>query len=113
MLFRSEVLRAVWSLISRADSYIDAQAPWALKKTDPARMATVLYVLAEAIRHAAILLQPFMPDAACRLLDQLAVPADRRGFAALGEAGRLVPGTPLPPPQGLFPRVVDPQAASA
>lgn len=103
-----EALRAVWAVISSADSYIDAQAPWALKKTDPARMATVLYVLAETLRHIGILLQPFMPDATGRLLDQLAIPAYQRTFASLGDASRLVPGTPLPPPQGLFPRVVDP-----
>ncbi len=38
---------------------------------DPARMGTVLYTLAETIRHLAILVQPFVPDAAAKLLDQL------------------------------------------
>jgi methionyl-tRNA synthetase len=103
-----DYLKTVWGVIAHADGYIDAQAPWALKKTDPARMATVLYVLAEAIRTIAIVLQPFMPDTMARLLDQLAIPADKRGFAALGESGRLAPGTALPPPQGLFPRIVEP-----
>jgi methionyl-tRNA synthetase len=70
-------------------------------------MATVLYVLAEILRSLGIVLQPFMPESMARLLDQLAVPADRRDFAALGEGGRLVSGTPLPPPQGLFPRIVE------
>jgi methionyl-tRNA synthetase len=102
-----EALRTIWSLISDADVYIDTNAPWALKKTDPARMATVLYVLAEILRSLGIVLQPFMPESMARLLDQLAVPADRRDFAALGEGGRLVSGTPLPPPQGLFPRIVE------
>jgi methionyl-tRNA synthetase len=102
-----EVLRTIWSAIGAADVYIDTNAPWALKKTDIARMGTVLFVLAETIRSVAIVLQPFMPDTMTRLLDQLAVPADKRDFAALGEAGRLVPGTALPPPQGLFPRIVE------
>jgi methionyl-tRNA synthetase len=102
-----EVLRTIWSAIGAADVYIDTNAPWALKKTDIARMGTVLFVLAETIRSVAIVLQPFMPDTMSRLLDQLAVPADQRDFAALGDAGRLVPGTPLPPPQGLFPRIVE------
>ena len=48
-------------------------APWALNKTDPARMATVLYVLAETIRHLAVLAQPITPAGAGRILDQLAV----------------------------------------
>ncbi len=94
-------LEAVWQVIGRANQYVDAQAPWALKKTDPARMNTVLYVLAEVIRHCAILTQPVMPDASARILDQLAVSA--RDFAAL-ESAPLVPGTDLPVPQGVFPR---------
>jgi methionyl-tRNA synthetase len=106
-----EVIKLIWETVSLADAYIDANAPWALKKTDPARMSTVLYVLAETLRGVAIVLQPFMPDTMARLLDQLGVPADRRDFFALGEAGRLVPGTPLPPPKGLFPRIVEPDAA--
>ena len=43
-------------------------------------------------------------------LDLLAVPADRRRLADVGEGGRLVPGTPLPAPAGLFPRFVEPEA---
>ncbi|MDP7548067.1 MAG: methionine--tRNA ligase, partial [Alphaproteobacteria bacterium] len=48
-------LAALWEVVGEANRYVDAQAPWALKKTEPARMATVLYVLAEVIRHLAIL----------------------------------------------------------
>jgi methionyl-tRNA synthetase len=102
-----EALYQIWELIRSGDGYIDAMAPWALKKSDPARMATVLYVLAETLRTLAIVIQPFMPSTMIRLLDQLAVPPGKRDFAALGEAGRLKPGTPLPPPQGLFPRIVE------
>ena len=105
-----EVLKAVWSVISKADSYIDAQAPWSLRKTDLARMATVLYTLAETLRALGIVLQPFMPQTMARFLDQLAIPADRRDFSSLGASGRLIPGTALPPPQGLFPRIVEAEA---
>jgi methionyl-tRNA synthetase len=49
-----------------------------------------------------------MPDAMARLLDLLAVPADKRDFAALGQAGRLKAGVRLPEPQAVFPRFVDP-----
>lgn len=100
-------LSGLWAAIGAANSYFTAQAPWALKKTDPARMATVLYVTAEAIRQAAILVQPLMPTSANLLLDQLGVAAEARGFAQLGAAGRLLPGTVLPAPQGVFPRWVD------
>ena len=99
-------LEAIWAVIADANRYVDAQAPWALRKTDPERMEAVLYTLAETIRRLAILTQPFMPASSGKLLDQLAVPADARDFKAL-EGARLAPGTPLPKPQGVFPRRVE------
>ncbi|MFQ5533237.1 MAG: methionine--tRNA ligase [Sphingomonadales bacterium] len=100
-------LQAIWRLIGDANSYVARQEPWALKKTDPARMNTVLYVAAEVVRHCAVLAQPFMPQACSSLLDQLGVPGDARDFTHLGERGRLNPGTALPKPQGVFPRHVE------
>jgi len=100
-------LEAIWQVVGEGDRYVDENAPWALKKTDPARMATVLYVLAETVRHLAILAQPIMPHATAKLLDQLAVPADARTFAALGEKSALKVGTSLPKPEGVFPRYVE------
>jgi methionyl-tRNA synthetase len=100
----------LWQVVSAANGYVDRQAPWALKRTDPARMQTVLWVLAEVLRHLAILVLPFVPAAAASLLDQLAVPAAARSFAALTPTGALLPGTRLPPPQGIFPRFVEPEA---
>ena len=102
-----KALDALWQVIGAANRYVDEQKPWSLKKSDPARMNTVLYVLAEVIRHLATLAQPFMPGACARLLDFLAVPGDRRTFAALGSATVLTPGTPLPAPEGVFPRYVE------
>ena len=106
-------LEALWRVISDANGYIARQEPWALKKTDPVRMATVLYVAAEAIRQAAVLVQPVMPGSAARILNQLGVPEDARSFADLGKGGRLVSGTDLPKPEGVFPRVAAEEASSA
>jgi methionyl-tRNA synthetase len=61
-------------------------------------------VLAETIRHLALLTQPFMPDSSAKLLDQLAVPEDARTFEHLGADHALSPGTALPAPKGVFPR---------
>jgi methionyl-tRNA synthetase len=97
-----EVLDTIWTIVRAANGYVDYQAPWSLRKTDIGRMGTVLYVLAEIIRHLAFLIQPLMPDSASRMLDQLGVPADRRNFSAIAES--LMPGTPLPKPEGIFPR---------
>ncbi|MEA2781871.1 MAG: methionyl-tRNA synthetase [Rhodospirillaceae bacterium] len=102
-------LETIWQVIGAANRYVDEQAPWALRKTDPIRMGTVLYVVAEVVRRLAILAQPFMPDSCGRLLDQLAVPADQRQFAALD--GMLTAGVSLPKPEGVFPRFVDPAAS--
>ena len=96
-------------MIGAANRYVDAQAPWALRKTDPERMATVLFVLAETIRRIALLTQAFMPDASARILDQLAVPPAERSLRHyLDDAGALRPGTPLPAPSGVFPRLTSP-----
>ena len=100
-------LAAQWRVIAEANRYVDTQAPWALRESDPARMATVLYVLAETIRRLAILAQPVTPGAAGRMLDQLAVAEDARDFAHLGPDHALAPGAALPKPEGVFPRYVD------
>lgn len=105
-----KALAAIIAVVSEADRYFAGQEPWALKKTDPARMATVLYVTAEVVRQIAILLQPFVPGSASKLLDLVAAPADRRNFAYLGAAGRLAAGTELSAPTPVFPRYVAPEA---
>ncbi|GJD39655.1 methionine--tRNA ligase [Methylobacterium bullatum] len=103
-------LADIWAVVTASDRYFDAQKPWVLRKTDPARMAASLYVVAETLRAIGILVQPFMPDSGAKLLDLLAVPAGRRQLADIGEGGRLAPGTALPAPSGLFPRFVEPEA---
>jgi methionyl-tRNA synthetase len=103
-------LAAIWQVVADANRYFAAQEPWALSKTDRARMGTVLYTTAEVVRQVAILVQPVMPDSAGRLLDLLAAPAEARSFASLGPAGRLAPGMPLPAARPVFPRYVEKEA---
>lgn len=105
-------LNAIWTVVSEANRYFAAQEPWALKKTDPERMAAVLYVTAEIIRRVAILVQPFMPASAEKLLDALSVPSDARGFEQLDPSFTLASGTKIEKPEGVFPRFVD-EAAEA
>ncbi len=100
-------LAAIWAVVAEANRYFTAQEPWALKKTDPERMGTVLYTTAEVIRQVAILAQAVMPASAAKLLDILSVPAEKRVFSELGEAGRLVAGTAIPKPTAVFPRYVE------
>ncbi|MBV9758252.1 MAG: methionine--tRNA ligase [Alphaproteobacteria bacterium] len=100
-----EALESVWRIIRAANAYIDRQAPWALRKTDPPRMETVLRVLADTLRIVATVLQPFMPGSMTRMLDQLGAPPERRRLADL--LTPLADGTALPAPQGIFPRYVE------
>lgn len=108
-----EALESIWVVIRAANGYVDRQAPWGLKKTDPARMETVLWVLAESIRNLALLMQPFVPTSAGKMLDQMAVAADARSMAHFGAAGALVPGSALPKPEGVFPRYVEAEATAS
>ncbi|WP_428483546.1 methionine--tRNA ligase [Rhodopila sp.] len=103
-----EGLEEIWKVIRAANGYIDRQAPWALNKTDKTRMGAVLRVLADTLRVVATLLQPVMPGSMARMLDQLGVPPDARDFAALTTP--LADEITLPPPQGVFPRYVEPAA---
>ena len=104
-------LEAIWAVVGDANRYVDEQTPWVLRKSDPARMQTVLYVLAEVIRRLAILTQPVMPDSIGRMLDLLTVPEEARQFSALETP--LVPGTALPKPEGVFPRFAEVEGDAA
>ena len=102
-----QMLGAIWKVVANANRYFATREPWVLRKTDPERMATVLYVTAEVLRQVAILAQPVMPQSAEKLLDLLGVGAKKRDFINLGAAGRLVPGADLPAPKGVFPRYIE------
>ncbi len=98
-------LEEIWSVIAEANRYVDEQAPWALKKTDPTRMGTVLYVLAELLRLLAIISQPFMPESMEKLLMQLGQDCALVPFENLTANDALKPGTILPAPSAIFPRI--------
>ena len=97
-------MRAVFA----CNAYIDAQAPWALRKTDPARMEAVLATLYEAIASLAVMIQPIIPASAAALLDQMGIGSDQRSYALIGSdfyAALRASGFTLSPPRPLFPRL--------
>ena len=104
----NKALDAIWRVVADANRYFAGQEPWALKKTDPARMETVLYVTAEVLRIIGIMVQPYMPASGASLLQLLSIDTNA-SFADLGK--RLISGTPLPAPAPIFPRYVDEEAA--
>ncbi len=101
-------LRAVFA----CNQYIDAQAPWALRKSDPERMTAVLATLYEAIADLAIAIQPVIPGSAAKLLDAMGVPAGERTYAALEDERRYerlaASGFTLAAPSPIFPRLEAP-----
>jgi methionyl-tRNA synthetase len=91
------------------NAYVDEQAPWALRKTDPDRMRAVLYTLFMAIRDLTIAIAPVVPATAAKVLDQLGIPEDRRGIDDLARAdwymARVATGERLRAPLAAFPRI--------
>ncbi|HEY5855599.1 MAG TPA: methionine--tRNA ligase [Aldersonia sp.] len=98
-------LEATWHVVGETNRYFSAQEPWKLRKTDPDRMATVLYTTLEVLRIVGILIQPVMPTSAGKILDLLG--QDDRQFADLATA--LPAGRDLPAPAPVFPRYVEPE----
>ena len=106
-------LAALWEFVAVVNRYVDASAPWELKK-DPAkqsRLNAVLYTLVEALRCLGIVLAPFLPDASAKMraaLGQTQAPA-------LADAvwGRLAAGTRVAKISALFPRIVPSEPAAA
>ncbi|WP_420392784.1 methionine--tRNA ligase [Acuticoccus sp.] len=96
-------LAAIFEAVSETNRYFAGEAPWALRRTDAARMASVLRLTADALRRFGILLQPFVPKTACDLLDLLAVPPDRRAIADLDTVPQA--GTALPAPRPIVPKL--------
>ena len=97
-------MRAVFA----CNAYIDAQAPWALRKSDPARMEAVLAALYEAIGNLAVMIQPVIPASAAQLLDQLGLNGEGLSYAAIGSGWYdelRATGFTLSPPKPLFPRL--------
>lgn len=107
-----QILASIIAVVSQANRYFAGEEPWALRKTDFDRMQTVLYVTAEVLRTVAILLQPFTPESAGKLLEILGVHVDDRGFDELTNNARLTPGTDLPAPKPIFPRFVEDESAA-
>ncbi len=88
------------------NAYIDAQAPWTLRKSDPERMETVLATLFICIAQLAVAIAPVIPEKAAQLLDDMGVPNNKRSFSAIGDHWysplaesdyRIVAPTPLFP----------------
>ncbi|MHB1134117.1 MAG: methionine--tRNA ligase [Chloroflexota bacterium] len=102
-----EALGAIWQFISRANKYVEENAPWTLNKTDRQRLGTVLYNLAESLRLAAQFVWPAIPQTAERMAAQLRQPLARpEDWAEASSWGRLPASSRvIEKPEPLFPRI--------
>ena len=107
-LAMSQGLESWMQAVFACNAYVDVQAPWALKKTDPERMETVLATLFICIAQLAIAALPIIPGSATKLLDQMGVPVDVRNFKNAGShwySPLAESNFQIAQPQGLFPRL--------
>ena len=109
-------IKAWLHAVFACNQYIDEQAPWTLKTSNPQRMKAVLMTLFKAIRDLTIVIRPIIPASADNLLDQMGIAADERDFVALRDSGEKMlwfdhlveSGFTLSQPQPLFPRLESP-----
>jgi methionyl-tRNA synthetase len=107
----NEILADIVAIASEANQYIDTKAPWKQKKIDERLMNATLYHLVEGIRCLAIMIQPFVPATAAKILETLGTDAARAAagisFDELKPQHAIKPGTALLVPQPLFPKIED------
>ncbi len=101
----ADAIDEIFVLLRRANKYIDETMPWALAKDESkhGRLGTVLYNLLEAIRFAAVALEPFLPETSARILKQLQV--ENGGLESLKTFGAMEPGKEVGPGEILFARL--------
>ena len=107
MLF-SDALAEIWTLIRRANKYVDETQPWILAKDEAskAKLANSLYNLAEAIRIVSILIQPFMTKAPALIWEQIGVKDDAiKTWDSAKEWGLLPADVKVKKGPAIFPRI--------
>ena len=111
----SKILAKIWEFLDAGNIYINDTAPWNLAKTDDGkkRLATVLYNSAEACRVIAILIAPFMPETADKMMTQLGIdtPIEKQGLDSIKKWGGIKAGTQTHQGAQIFPRIEDKAAA--
>lgn len=101
----SDSLDEIFTMLRRANKYIDETMPWALAKSEDniPRLKTVIYNLLEVIRCAAVLLKPYIPETADKIFAQLGT--DKTTLDTISTFGGLEAGKPLGEASTLFARI--------
>jgi len=101
-------LQSVWQIVTRANRYVEENAPWTLaKKNDMACLGTVLYNLAESLRIIGLCLYPVIPGTSQKIWNSLGIGKEISACRMDEERawGGLRPGTVIKPGEQLFPRI--------
>jgi methionyl-tRNA synthetase len=106
----SDAIDAIWTLLRRSNKYIDETTPWILAKDQASlpRLGTVLYNLLESIRMSAVMLQPFMPETADKIFEQLNTQVT--DWESLREFAGMKPGDKVGEGVALFARLDEEKA---
>ncbi len=101
-----ESIDEIFNVLRKCNKYIDEVTPWTLAKDEnkKTRLGTVLYNLLESIRICAVLLQPFIPQTAQNIFNQLNT--TKNDLASLNSFDGLRPKDKLNEPKILFERIV-------
>ena len=113
----NEAVDAAWTLVRRANQYLEARKPWMIAKDKSEEAAglldTVLWTAAEATRLSALFLAPFIPGSADRIMAQLGLDPVTPGAWERDGAWGAASYTEVQPAGPLFPRIEVEEAASA
>lgn len=104
-----DVLTEIWKLINKANKYIDTRAPWALAREEKQdELRATMYTLAETIRIVALLISPFMPETAGKILAQLGIEKkiEESSWDDVANWAAIKPATLLTKEKPLFPRII-------
>ena len=102
----SDALSKIWTLIRKANKYIDLTAPWILAKDENKdKLNVVLYNLVETIRIIGILLKPYLIDTPQKIFEQIGVENDLTNWDDAKTFGLLKNGTKVNKGENLFPRL--------
>lgn len=105
-----ESLRLIVDLANSTNKYLETSAPWNTLKSSKEDAAYSLYVTLEIIRHIGIYLQPFIPNSASKILDQLSIPFNKRTLHHASAEFAIISNTPIQH-LGIIFRKVDAESA--
>ncbi len=98
-----KVCDVIWKCVYEANAYVDVEKPWAMRKEDPVRMQTVLYVLCNIIRKLALLTFPIMPKASAKVLAFL----NEEDMTYANYSKELPKQFNIAKPEPIFPRIIE------